>query len=127
MSTKTRKIQTFFEQLPVFSVSDYACTGGGEVADLFENPVGLDGFDEGLGDESVTPDYEQAKQFLKEGGVSSSGAGTVTLSSADQAAAKAILGHSYKSSRVRYWKSGKKTAKQADPAKNENATLVSDP
>ena len=48
--------------------------------------------------------------FLKEGLGGSGAAGTYSLSTTDQAAAKKILGHSYKSSRVRYWKSGKKTA-----------------
>jgi len=31
-------------------------------------PQGLDGYDEALGNDSITPDYEKAKQYLKEGG-----------------------------------------------------------
>ena len=40
------------------------------VASLFPGtiPPGLDGYDEALGTESITPDYEMAKAFLKEGG-----------------------------------------------------------
>ena len=54
--------------------------------------------------------YMSTTAFLKEGLGGKATAATHTLSAADQAAAKKILGHSYKSTRVRYWKSGKKTA-----------------
>ena len=53
--------------------------------------------------------YMSTSAFLKEGLGGSGAAGTYSLNATDQAAAKKILGHSYKSSRVRYWKSGNKT------------------
>lgn len=53
--------------------------------------------------------YMSTSQFLQEGFGGTPGAGTYSLTAADQAAAGAILGHGYQS-RVRYWKSGSKTA-----------------
>ncbi|MFP6878461.1 MAG: ABC transporter substrate-binding protein [Roseibacillus sp.] len=40
------------------------------IANVFPGtiPPGLDGFDDALGSESITPDYESAKAYLKEGG-----------------------------------------------------------
>ncbi len=40
------------------------------IADVFPGtiPPGLDGYDEALGTESITPDYEKAKAYLREGG-----------------------------------------------------------
>ena len=52
--------------------------------------------------------YLSTSEFLKEGFGGTPAAGTYSLTAADQAAVKAILGHGY-ASRVRYWKSGNKT------------------
>ncbi len=54
--------------------------------------------------------YMSTSEFLREGLGGAGAAGSFTLSSSDQAIAKKILGHSYKGSRLRYWRSGKKTA-----------------
>lgn len=56
--------------------------------------------------------YQSTNEFLEEGffGKGTPSAGAYALSSADQAAAKAILGHSYGASRLRYWKSGDRSA-----------------
>ena len=56
--------------------------------------------------------YLSTTEFLQEGfsGKGSPSAGAYSLSSADQAAAKAILGHRYGSSRIRFWKNGDRTA-----------------
>lgn len=56
--------------------------------------------------------YQTTTEFLQEGfaGAGSPGTYALTLTASDQAAAKAILGHGYGASRIRYWKSGDRTA-----------------
>ncbi len=56
--------------------------------------------------------YQTSDEFLAEGfrGKGSPAARSHTLSASDQAAARAILGHPYGASRIRYWESGGRTA-----------------
>ncbi len=56
--------------------------------------------------------YQTSAEFLAEAfaGAGSPSAGSYSLTAADQAAAKAILGHAYGTARLRYWKSGDRTA-----------------
>lgn len=56
--------------------------------------------------------YQTSTEFLAEGfqGKGSPSAKTYSLTSADQEAARAILGHAYGITRIRFWQSGDRTA-----------------
>ena len=54
--------------------------------------------------------YQSTPDFLSESLGSNPTSATYTLTKEDKEAAKKILGHNYKTARIRYWTSGKKTA-----------------